>query len=209
VPPLEYNAVIEDLVWKAALRADRASFERLAASARRGGAFDGRVALLRPLAEGNAGALLDGLLQNAAEEPHAALRFINQLLEHVESEELDVRRALTPLLHALGKALDALDAEPLLSKTQQRRASELAERNHAILSGLGLLEDSNASRARALSPGQAAFAGNVRLAPADPAPWPFPVLEPVTPSPFRPLVLEPLEWRDDGGALVYGWRIRE
>jgi hypothetical protein len=209
VPPLEYNAVIEDLVWKAALRADRASFERLAASARRGGAFDGRVALLRPLAEGNAGALLDGLLQNAAEEPHAALRFINQLLEHVESEELDVRRALTPLLRALGKALDALDAEPLLSKTQQRRASELAERNHAILSGLGLLEDSSASRARALSPGQAAFAGNVRLAPADPAPWPFPVLEPVTPSPFRPLVLEPLEWRDGGGALVYGWRIRE
>ena len=209
VPPLEYNAVIEDLVWKAALRADAASFERLAESARRGGAFDGRVALLRPLSQGNAGALADELFHDATQEPHAALRFVNQLLEHVEGEELDVRRALTPLLRALGKALDALDAEPLLSKTQQRRASELAERNQAILTGLGLLEDSNASRARALSPGQAAFAGNVRLAPADPAPWPFPLLDPVTPSPFRPLLLEPLEWRDAGGALVYGWRIRD
>lgn len=37
VPRQEYNAVIEELVWRAALRSDEPSFERLVASARRGG----------------------------------------------------------------------------------------------------------------------------------------------------------------------------
>jgi hypothetical protein len=120
-----------------------------------------------------------------------------------------VRRALTPLLRQLARALDGVSAQPNVSKGQARRADELAQRNQAILTGLGQLDDSTAARARALAPGQSAFAGNLRLAPGDPLPWPFPLFEPVAPSPFRPLVLEPVEWRDAGGALVYGWRIGE
>lgn len=209
VPSLEYNAVIEDLVWKAALRADGASFERLVASARRGGSFDGRVALLRPLSQGKAGALVDQLVQSATDQPHALLRFVNQLLERVETEDLEVRRALTPLLRALSRALDAVSAQSNVSKAQVRKAEELSQRNQAILTGLGQFEDSTASRARSLAPGQAAFAGNVRLAPADPLPWPFPLIEPIAPSPFRALVLEPLEWRDAAGTLVFGWRLSE
>jgi tetratricopeptide (TPR) repeat protein len=209
VPPLEYNAIIEDLVWKAALRADSASFDRLVRSARHGGSFDSRVALLEPLSKGKAGALVDELVRSAADEPHAMLRFVNLLLEHVEGEELDVRKALTPLLKALSRALDAVSAQENVSKGQLRRAEELAQRNQAILSGLGLIADSQSGKARAMSPGQTAFAGNVRLAPADPIPWPFPAIDPVAPSPFRSLVLEPVEWRDEHDTLTYGWRISE
>ncbi len=209
VPPLEYNQVIEDLVWKAALRADRASFDRLVRSARHGGTFDARVALLQPLAQGQAGKVIDALIATAVDEPHAMLRFVNTLLEHIEGEELDVRRALVPLLKALGRALDAVSAQQNVSKGQLRRADELAQRTQALLAGLQALTESTATKARALAPGQPTFAGNVRLAPADALPWPFPVSEPAAPSPFRPLVLEPLEWRDPRGRLVFGWSVTE
>lgn len=209
VPPLEYNGIIEDLVWKAALRADLGSFDRLTKSARHGGAFDGRVALLRPLAEGKAGELVDQLVRGAADEPHATLRFIGQVLDHVEAEDVDTRRLLTPFLRAIARALDSLSGQANTSKAQLRRAEELAGRNQAILLGLGQLAESMPGKARALSPGQQAFAGNIRLAPADAAPWPFPSLEPVAPSPFKPVQLEPIEWRTAEGALVFGWRLSE
>jgi hypothetical protein len=60
-----------------------------------------------------------------------------------------------------------------------------------------------------MAPYHEAFAGMVRLAPADPLPWPFRMPEPEAPSPFVPLRLEPIEWRGANGALVYGWRITE
>ena len=53
------------------------------------------------------------------------------------------------------------------------------------------------------------FAGSIRLAPADPLPWPFKPPEPEAPSVFTPIVLEPVEWRDAKGALVFGWRLSE
>lgn len=210
VPALEYNTIIEDLIWKAALRADAHSFERLAATIRRGGALDARVARLRPLSVGKAGELVDQLLRSAADEPHAMLRFVNLLLEHVEAEEVEVRQALIPLLKLLSKTLDSFSAQENASKGQLKRAEELGARTQAILTGLGQWADSVAGKARTLAPGQPAFAGNIRLAPADALPWPFPVLEPASASPFRPLVLEPVEWsKEEGGPLVFGWRIKE
>lgn len=209
VPPVDYNSIIEDLVWKAALRADQASFERLVKSSRHGGSFDARAGLLEPLAQGKAGAFIDRLVDTSGTGPHATLRFVNLFLEHVESEELEVRRALSPVLTTLARTLDAMSARTDLSKGQLRQADELAARAQAILTGLGLLDETQQGRARSLSPAQAAFAGNLRLAPADPMPWPFPALDPIAPSPFRSLKLTPIEWRDPAGTLVFGWRISE
>jgi len=60
-----------------------------------------------------------------------------------------------------------------------------------------------------MGPRHEAFAGNVRLAPGDPLPWPFKAPEPEAPSPFTPLRLIPVEWRAPDGALVFGWRLTE
>jgi len=208
VPPQEYNAVIEDLVWKAALRADQASFERVVASARRGGAFDTRAERLRPLSQGKAGELLTLLRDAFEEEPNLTLRFVQSLLERVETEEADVRAANASMLRQLGELVDTF-AATAEAKAHARKAEGLGARIQAILEGLGHLELSLEGRARTLSPGYEAFAGNVRLAPADPLPWPFKAPEVEAPSPFGPLVLEPVEWRDAKGQLVFGWRISE
>jgi len=44
-------------------------------------------------------------------------------------------------------------------------------------------------RFQALAPKHEAFAGNIRLAPADPLPWPFVMPDPEAPSAFVPLLL--------------------
>jgi hypothetical protein len=210
VPRQEYNSVIEDLVWRAALRADERSFERLVSSARRGGAFDTQAARLRLLARGKPGELVTQLRDTASEEPHLTLRFVRQLLEKIEAEEAGVRMANVPLLKLMSKVLDALAAKAGGRTTAQvRTAEELLSRTQAILEGLSYYDTSVAGKARALSPRHEAFAGNVRLAPADPLPWPFRAPEQEPPSAFTPFSLRPVEWRDTNGALVFGWRLTE
>src|SRR4051812_43429186 len=93
--------------------------------------------------------------------------------------------------------------------SQSNAAEELIGRTDALLGGLGRFDTGAAGKARALSLKHETFAGNVRLAPADPLPWPFAKATP-TPAPvFLPLKLEPLEWRDAKGELVFGWRVSE
>jgi hypothetical protein len=209
VPRQEYNAVAEELIWKAALRADAPSFELAVASLRRGSALDARVARLRPLAQGRAGELVTELREAASEEPYFTLRFVRQLLEKLEAEEADVRAAHIPTLKLLMGVLDPLVARGGEQSSQARTAGELISRAQAILEGVGALEQSVSAKARALSPRHEAFAGAIRLAPADPLPWPFRAPEPEAPSAFTPLLLEPVEWRDAKGALVLGWRLTE
>lgn len=209
VPRQEYNAVVEDLIWSAALRADSASFERVAASLRRGGAFDLRVERLRPLSRGDAGELMTKLRDAAADEPHFTLRFLRQLIERIEVEEANVRAANAPMLHLVSRMLDEFAGEEGRHKSHIRIAEELSGRVQAILEGLGHLELSIAGKARGMSPGHEAFAGNVRLAPGDALPWPFKAPEPEPPSAFVPLTLTPVEWRDAKGELVFGWRLTE
>jgi hypothetical protein len=208
VPRQEYNSVIEDLVWRAALRADERSFERVVASARRGGAFDRRAERLRLLAQGRAGLLATQLRDGAGDEPHLTLGFIKELLEHLESEDAGVRRANLPLLRALRQVLEAL-AGAEGQGASARRAGELLGRVQAMLEGLSELDRSVEGRARALSPGHETFAGSLRLAPADALPWPFVAPAAEAPSAFVPLILRPVEWRDAQGGLVFGWRISE
>ncbi|WP_224367850.1 hypothetical protein [Hyalangium versicolor] len=209
VPRQEYNPVAEDLIWKAALRADAQSFELVVASLRRGSALDGRVERLRPLAHGKAGEMVSGLRDAASEEPYLTLRFIRQFLENLEAEEADVRAANIPTLKLMIGVLDSLAEKGGENSSHARTAEELIQRARAILEGLGSLEQSVSSKAQALSPRHEAFAGAIRLAPADALPWPFRAPEPESPSAFVPLLLEPVEWRDAKGALVMGWRLTE
>lgn len=209
VPRQEYNAVAEDLVWKAALRADTRSFELAVASLRRGSALDARVERLRPLAQGRAGEMVTGLREAASEEPYFTLRFVRQYLEKLEAEEAEVRAAHVPTLKLMIGVLDSLVGSGGEQSSHARTAGELIQRAQAILEGLGALEQSVSAKAQALSPRHETFAGAIRLAPADPLPWPFRAPEPEVPSAFTPLVLEPVEWRDAKGTLVLGWRLTE
>ncbi|MFY0523578.1 hypothetical protein ACN28I_10480 [Archangium gephyra] len=209
VPRQEYNQVIEDLVWRAALRADDRSFERITRTARRGGSFDSTVERLRPLSQGKPGELATRLRDALAQEPSSVLRFVRQLIENIEAEDADVRRANVPTLKGVLEVLRPLSGESRTSKSQSRTAEELMDRTQSILDGLSHLDDSVSGNARALSLTRSTFAGSIRLAPADPLPWPFKPPVPEAPSVFTPIVLEPVEWRDAKGALVFGWRLTE
>lgn len=209
VPRQEYNAVIEGLVFRAAFHADRSSFERLTRSASKGGSFEQRLARLRPLAEGRMGDLITELRGTLADEPHAVIRFLDQLLDQLETEDADVRRANVPLLKHARTLISPLVEDDSGNKGLVRRADALLGRTQAVLDGLSLLDESVGGQARAQAPGHETFAGNIRLAPADPLPWPFRPPETAAPSAFEPLVLQPVEWRDAKGTLVFGWRLSE
>ena len=209
IPAQEYNAVLEDLVWRAALRADRASFEMISKGARHGGSFDALLDRLRPLSRGEAGGLMTELRNGAEAQPYSTLRFLKQLLGKYEVEDADVRRANVPVLQLMLGVLDSISKRAGNRGSNARNSDELIGRTQAILDGLDTLDSSAVGRARAIGPGHETFAGNIRLAPADPLPWPFSPPETEPPSAFVPMVLKPVEWRDRKGALVFGWRITD
>lgn len=209
VPRQEYNAVIEDLVWRAAFRADAKSFNRLAASSQKGGSFEAKLDRLRPLAEGDAGAMATRLRNESDEQTHAVLGFAKQFIERMEQEDADVRRANVKTLRMVAEVLKPIADGGEKKTAQMRNAEALIARAQSILDALDELDLSEWGRSRAMSPRREAFAGNVRLAPADALPWPFRMPDPEPPSAFTPLNLDPVEWRDEKGALVFGWRVSE
>jgi hypothetical protein len=208
VPRQDFNPIIEDLIWAAALRADATSFDRLAATVQRGSSFDEKVNRLSLLAHGKAGELVTVLRLGANEGPYETLRFSKQLVDTLERDEAEVRRANRVLLAQLIDLLDEVAAQPGVAKMTERTARELAGRVQSLLEALGA-GGGSAAATRALSLGHSAFAGSLRLAPSDPLPWPFqpPAVE--APSAFTPLQLIPVEWRNSSGDLVFGWRITE
>ncbi|MBL8918688.1 MAG: hypothetical protein JNJ54_07520 [Myxococcaceae bacterium] len=208
VPRQDFNPIIEDLLWAAALRTDGRSFDRLAETAQRGGSFDQKVQRLAPLAHGRAGDLVNQLQASAQEGPYDALRFTRQLVDMLEREEADVRRANRALLSQLIALLEGIALQENQAKTNEKVARELAGRVQALLEAMGSGAGPNAD-SRALNLSHSAFAGSLRLAPADPLPWPFapPAVE--APPAFTPFQLVPIEWRDEQGRLVFGWRITE
>ncbi len=210
VPRNEYNAVVEDLVWRAAFRADARSFERLAATVRPGTSFDARLARLRPLAQGRSGQVVTQLRKELGEEPYAVLRFVRTLVERVEVEDPEVRAAQVPTLEALATMLRPVAEATVGANTAHARvAGELLGRVMAILDGLARLEDDGPGRLHGLKPQTDTFAGSIRLAPSDALPWPFRAPSPSSPTVFAPLNLLPVEWRGEDGARVHGWRITE
>jgi len=209
VPRQELNSVFEDLLWRAALRADERSFEALAASVQRGSSLDARIARLKPLAKGDVGAMATALRDGAADEPHFTLRFVKLLLEKIEAEDADVRIANIPMLKALTRVLDFIATTTTTAKSQVRFADELRGRVQGILEGLSQFDTTEQGRQRSLGLRYETFAGNIRLAPSDPLPWPFSPPTVAAASVFVPLKLVPLEWKNAEGELVFGWRVTE
>ena len=128
-----------------------------------------------------------------------------------------MRKAMTTALELAGREgaaeateehlLRALVNDPACAAAFMFEQAGIAPQS--ILDGLAHLDESVSGNARALSPARSTFAGSIRLAPADPLPWPFRLPEPESPSVFTPIVLEPVEWRDPEGKLVFGWRLSE
>lgn len=210
LPRADQHRVIEELVWRAALRADLASFETLAASVKTGGSLEARIGELRPLARGDAGALLDALRARSMDEPTTVIKLMGELLTQLERESADVRTAHRPTLRlvgALAREIQAREGESGAAK----KASALVHRIDAVLEGLGGMGAAGEPGADTRGMGEAreAFAGAIRLAPSDPLPWPFQAPQADAPSAFRPIILHPVEWRAPDGSLVFGWRLRE
>lgn len=209
IPRQEHAAVIEDLLWRAAFRADAASFQRLLNSVDRAGSLLARAEQMKSLAAGRPAVFATQLRDRVPDEPYFALRMIRQLIERLELEDADVRAANVDLLRALVGVMDALSQQHRQSKAHVRAAEELTGRLNALLESLDALDATSKTRARALTAGAERFAGHLRLAPSDPLPWPFEFVAVEAPTPFLPLTLTPVEWRGDGAEPIWGWSISE
>jgi hypothetical protein len=206
VSPLDRNDLLEILLWRAAFYADEVSFARIAAGIRRGGALDLRKRHLELLATGDAGAMWTQVREDY-ESPHAVYKFAHQLTDELATENLDVRVKNRRTLE-LGKVLLAEVSEEA-NRGLRRRIDDLMQRMQVLLDAIEVYDTSPDGRARSAAPGAVAYAGSVRLAPADPLPWPFAFPSVQPPSPFSPLELRPIEWLDAQGERVFGWQIRE
>jgi hypothetical protein len=209
VPKRDYATVIEDLVWRAAWLADEASFERLASTVPPGGSFDAKIENLRPLALGKSGALANRLRDAALDQPFLTLRFVKQLMERLQLENADVRKAQLPTLKVLLEVLAQIEVSQGPKSSTARTAKEQIAVVNSMLDGLLVFNESAQAKARSLDPQRETFAGNIRLAPSDALPWPFTMPEPTPPSPLVPLKLVPIEWRDEAQQLVFGWKFSE
>jgi hypothetical protein len=215
VPALDYAIILEDLMGRAALRADRESFVGGLATRPWGSggraALDRRVALLEPLSRGDLAGFVAKTRAGLVDSPSETLRFLDQLVEQLEHEQADVRAAHVLTLRRVADLVLPLTEPNADGSTgrQGRAATDLEQRIQAIEEGQqGLTDDAtDLQRARSLSPGGEVFAGSVRLAPVDPLPWPFHASPVAAPTVFAPIDLTPEEWRDASGELVFGWSI--
>ncbi|MEM6925700.1 MAG: hypothetical protein AAF602_02130 [Myxococcota bacterium] len=208
VPRREYTVLLEDLLWSAAFRADRASFERGMRRQPPRAALERRTRVLEPLARGQSGVFLSRVRTGLAESPSEMLRLLGQLVQRLEIENQDVRAAQVPTLKRVRALVEPL-ADPDSPGSQRRRAQTLLEETLALIEGLGGLgaDASGRDRARSLDPTGTVYAGSVRLAPSDPLPWPFVAGVVSPPSVFTPIQLTPEEWLDEDGTWVFGWSI--
>ena len=210
VPRRDYSLLLEDLLWRAALHADSASFARGLQSQGGRDALARRLVLLEPLAAGNLRRFAQQIRDGLRDSPSETLRFLDQLVQRLELEDAEVRAAHIPTLRSIRELVLPLSTGAGGGGSLGRGADALLDRSAAILEGLGALGPGASSRdqARALDPSGEVFAGSLRLAPADPLPWPFRAEEVSAPSVFLPLQLTPREWRGPDGSWVFGWNIQ-
>lgn len=204
LPPPDFAPVLEDLMWSAAFRADRASFDRGLARPGGRGALSRRLANLRPLAEGHSTRFTDQIGRQLDRSPSEVFRFLDEFVTRLEREEPGVREAQAGTLWRLRETVRPIVARTATPNRVQRQAEEFLLRTQALLPEATEHVD---DRARALGPRGEVFAGNIRVAPTDPLPWPFAASAVSAPSVLEPLRLIPVEWRDASGQLVFGWRI--
>ncbi len=200
-----YAVMLEDLLWRAAFRADVQSFRRGMDNQPGRGALARRAELLGPLAAGDVRRFLGKIQLGLRESPSETLRFLDHFVERIEAEDGEVRAAQLDTLRGLHTVLLPHASLDGTGGRLGRTAGSLTDRLAAILEGLGDLGEEAAFRF--VSPEGEVFVGSVRLAPADPLPWPFRAFAPPAPAVFAPLELEPVEWTGDDGELVFGWSI--
>ncbi len=213
-PARDYAAILEDLMWRAALRGDSASFERGVApgSSRTGsvGALDRRLAAVRPLASGDVAGFLAGVSAGLSANPSETLRLVDQLVVRLQLEDPDVRARHTTTLSRVAALLQPLAVEDGGSSGRQARsAAALLDRIDAVLAGLPDVAgpSTERERARAIDPAAAVFAGSLRVAPVDALPWPFRAVATRAPPVFTPFALTPREWLSPDDEWVFGWSI--
>ncbi len=207
LPRRDYSRTLEDLMWRAAFRADGPSFDRGLHNQLGRGALERRLALLVPLAHGDRGRFERLLRRRLDEGPSEVLRFLDTFVTRLELEDASIRAHQAPTvrqIRELLRPLAASDGGPV-----PRKAEALLARTQALLQGLEqLTSPSLADRARALSADGSTYAGVVRLAPSDTPPWPFPYLPARAPEAFSPFRLVPTEWRERT-ERVLGWTLGE
>ena len=206
VPVADYGVVVESLLWRAAFHQDQRSFDLVCDSAerRKAGSVRRQCVRLTPLVEGDPGRLWTSLLEVSGEA--GTLRFGSRLVDELATEPIDVRYNQRQTLEGLLVVLD--NAEARGATSVQKRARVLRLTTQALLDGLNVYDESVRGRVDAAAPDAAAYAGSVRLAPADHLPWPFPRPQVTPPSPFAPIRLRPVE-RARGQTRLSGWRLED
>jgi hypothetical protein len=209
VPKRDYDVIVENLMWRAALHADARSFDRAAAAQQGRGATRRRMDLLRPLARGDTGGMATKVRERLEASPSETLRFLELFVQQLEREGTEVRGMHVPTLLSLRDVVRPVSSDGDGEGRRARTADAWMVRSQGLIEGLDqLASDATArDRARSVAPGAAVFAGSVRLAPSDPLPWPFVPVKVSPPSVFEPMRLIPVEWVGDDGELVFGWRI--
>ncbi|HET6344562.1 MAG TPA: hypothetical protein VFH51_06495, partial [Myxococcota bacterium] len=92
LPGQEVDLLVQDLTWRAALRADAASFAALTRTRSRRTAFDDRVDRLAPLAAGRAADFERAIATGLRDERRLTLRFLDELVTRLEMEGATVRQ---------------------------------------------------------------------------------------------------------------------
>lgn len=208
VPPVDHAAVVETLLWRAALHGDTKSYDKLLAEAqrRRQTTLITLGKRLAPLAAGDLTALWAQVTTDQSDS--AILRFIERLLDQLALETVDVRANHRDTLAGMVQLLN--EQHERATPSQLRRLERVRDRAITLRNDVGDFDLSVAGRVQMNAPGAEAYAGSVRLAPADPLPWPFAVPSTTPPNPFTPIALTPVEWRaSPKGELVFGWSIHE
>ncbi len=200
----DYEQILEDLIWAAALRADVDSFERGTDELTGHGAQGRRVAPLVPLASGDSSGFLTQMRTGLHASPRETMRYLTQFIERLELEDAQVRAVHTNLTLAPLHDLLQPFSEGEVRARHARNAAALQARIQAIIHGVG--GDTASGRTRGPTP--IVYAGSVRLAPTDPLPWPFYAAEVAAPSAMTPLQMTPEEWHQDN-AIVFGWALSE
>lgn len=205
LPREDFHFVLQELLWRAALRSDKASYNALSQLNTGRSAAAGRLARLSPLARGNLGAFNAALKRDLAAEPFATRKFAQDFVEQIEREEARVRRRLLSSLLVLQSALAGLVEGA--GGNAALFAGELLPRCDALIRGLR--SEKPAENPRTLAPDATVFAGNVRIAPTDAVRWPFAVPASVTPSVFTPLKLTPWDKPLPDGTQLAAWKVGE
>jgi len=206
VPAADYAVVVDSLLWRAAFHQDMASFDGVCASAKRrkAGTVGRMCTQLEPLARGEPVALW-AAVESGAGGGAGAVRFAERLLDELSTEPLDVRHNQRQNLQLM---LRVFDDAAVGSATTAKKIEVLRRRVQGLLDGIEAFDDSVRGRVAAAAPDGEAYVGSVRLAPADPLPWPFPRPAATPPNPFLPIQLRPVE-RSTEGATVSAWTLAE